>query len=132
MFGTKWNYYELRIGTLNELVEEIWKDQIRLTFDNEQEILETWTVQRLSNALHPKDRAFQATLRREAAKKESSSNSFNRGDRSSSRTSIKPHFDDRKKFEPKSNDSNDKDKSNPSADDKKKWRKDDSCLLSLW
>ena len=110
-----------------DLVEEIWMglpDEMRLTFDNEEEILDAWDVQKLSNALIPKDRAFRATLKREAAKKESSS--FYRTDRSSSRFGVKPNADDRRKLDARSSNSNDKEKMRPSVDDKKKWRKDDN------
>jgi len=79
-----------------DLIEEIWMglpSEIRLTFDNEGEILDSWTVQKLSNALIPKDRALRATLRREAIKKETTS--YSRVDRSS-RFATQTPADDRK------------------------------------
>ena len=107
-----------------DLIEEIWMglpSEIRLTFDNEGEILDSWTVQKLSNALIPKDRAFRATLRREAIKKEPTS--YSRVDRSS-RFATKTPADDRRKSDTRSDNLNEE--TRPSVDEKRKWKKDDN------
>ena len=107
-----------------DLVEEIWiglPDEMRLTFDNEEEILDGWTVQKLSNALIPKDRAFRATLRRETAKKEPP---FPYRTDRLPRPSTKLNAGDRRKLDPKP--TNPYEKMRPPVDDKKKWRKDDN------